>query len=161
MIQRHYEWEPKIYELENNENGRFHFTKPYNKLGSTGNTQTRYTPDYSKINEKGIVDGADLKDLDECQIQQVGVIDADAGEGLEQAEPSEGGAEGEGGEGGVGEEVEGPGEAHAVEAHGGHPLRHSAERLPAEPLRRRRLQVRRPVGAGQLHPPPGAVYDPS
>lgn len=104
---------------------------------------------------------ADLKGLEEEKIQQRRIVDGDGSGGLEKAEAGEGGAEGEEPERGVGEEVEWPGETDTIEAQSDYSPGDGVERLLPQPLRRGRLQVRRPVDAGQLHPPAVPVHDPS
>lgn len=104
---------------------------------------------------------ADLEGLEEGEIEQGGVVNADAGGGLDEAEAVQRAPDGEGSEGRFGEKEEGPGEADAVEAHGGDATGDGVQRLLAQPLRHHGLQMGRPVSARQLHPPPRAVDDPS
>lgn len=101
-----------------------------------------------------------LVSFDEREIDDGRVIGLETGDGFLEAEPEEGVSDGEGGEGGVGGEEERPGEADAVEPEGRDSAGDGVEWLLAESLRHHRLQMRHPVQARQLHPPPPVVHYP-
>lgn len=104
---------------------------------------------------------ADLEGLDKGEVKQAGVVDADAGGRLREAEPLQRLPDGDRPERGVGEQVERPGEPDTVEPHSGHALGDGVQGLLAQPLGHCRLEVGRPVHARQLHPPSLTVDDPS
>jgi len=101
-----------------------------------------------------------LEGVDELEVDELGVVDPDAGERLGEVEPQEGLRDGEAGVGGVGDQECGPREPDAVEPHGGHVPSDGADGPLAQPLRQHWLQVRRPVHARQLHPAPALVHHP-
>ena len=98
--------------------------------------------------------------IDEGQVEEGGVVDPHAGDGLPHVEPLQRPPKRQRREGAIGGEIGRPGEPDAVEPHPRHARRDVPDAAPRQALRGRGLQVRRPVRARQLHAPPVRAHHP-